>query len=359
MIIKMFPKKNAITENLDSYTNSYLRVIKYCSSLEQMTFPIPMNIPEWYQNARSKITKAQENAMLWKNDAVRGLTEVPKSIVAYKPIYDIKANKIKNSIRLLADDLSNNSLRMELAEDLGQLEKSLDLQIQVIANNVEMIKKYKDIFLTDAKNLQLVSKAAEQLKDTDSKKIKDLKKDITDLEKLIADLDSWVTAGEVAIGIGLAIVAIGFIDPVNWFTIWVGIGITAAGTIEVIALKIAESVQNKELAKKKNELTDLENDVLCANLMENAVNSILSHTDRLTKDMENMSGIWSQLKDFAVGMKKEITNEKRSLSKEELLASEENFQATQSSTNHYFELAEKLASIDISFEQVEKEAKAS
>ncbi|MFZ5642925.1 MAG: HBL/NHE enterotoxin family protein [Bacillota bacterium] len=354
MIIKLFPAKTAVQQDMDNYINSFASVLKYCHKVEQITMPLPSSVPKWYTQAMDFIANAQVNASSWKSSVCRDLTQMPRNIVSYKPLYQVKAKRIQQNARALANDLQNAGIKSQLIKDLSDIEDSLDLQIQGINNNINNIGKYRDLFQADLNNLGVVCREAETETVADQILIKDLKKEINNLETKIEQLSDWITIGEITAGAGVAIVSIAVaLNPVMGIVAWIGVVVATIGTVGVVVLEIIKIGQESALRDKKNRLTDLESTILNLGTLEQGVKAVFEQSNQLMENMQNMTMIWSNLKSFAGDVRDALEDEKKALSSDDLLETADSFAATSESVEHYFNLADKLSQVSFAFDNRE------
>lgn len=354
MVLKLFPAKTAVQQDMKNYINSFASVLKYCHKVEQITVPLPSSTPKWFPQAIDFIANAQANASMWKSSVCRDLIQMPQTIVSYKPLYQAKAKRIQQNARVLAKDLQNTVIKAQLIKDLSDIEESLDLQIQGINNNINNIGKYRDLFQVDLNNLGIVCREAETETVADQNLIKSLKKEINNLETKIEQLSDWITIGEITAAAGVAIVGIAVaLDPVMGIVAWIGVVVATIGTIEVVVLEIVKICQESQLLEKKNQLTDLEAAVLNLLILEKGVKAVLEQSDLLMENMRNMTMIWSNLQGFAGDVRAALEDEKKALSSDDLLETADSFAVAGESVDHYFDLADKLSQVSFTFDSRE------
>ena len=353
MIINMFPLKDEVKNDIDVYANAIAKVKKYCFAVNSIELTPPQVVPDWYNEAAKNVSTASANASAWDKIVVSNLLQVPKSIVQWKPIYKSKMVQIQQDMRNLANSLSDTTLRSSLIGKLSALEDTLNLQINAITHNIQMIEDYAGKFELDLEHLSQVTKQAEEDEKTDKEKIKDVKNEIFDIEHRIAQYDTWITVGEAMLGGGLAVVALAYtIDPVVGIVFIVFSVVAAVGAVDIVALEICKSVANSKLNEKEKELNEYEQAVTSLALIHSSVQKALDSSKELIDAVHGMAKIWEKLLEFAQNIRSALENEKTVLSKETLLSAVNSLQTTEDTTNCYFDLAEKLASL--SYTNVER-----
>lgn len=356
MKLYTFPLQSSTENTMNQYLNSFGKVMNYCNQVEKLKVPIPTAVPIWYPDGIRQITQAKTNAGIWKSAVSKNLIQLPKNILYYRPVYEDKSSHIKNSLQILADHPTDENTRQHALKMIFELDQTLAGQVKSIELVTQNIQSFEQKFVLDIGNLNDITARAMQDKQVNEKSVKDLKNEITDIEAQISQYDTWITVGEVAIGGGLALVAISFVMTAGtaaMVVLIIGIVVAGLGALEFLGLEIAKSVANSNLAKKKKALNEAEEAAASMHQIQSRLSTVLDASKDLQGHMSGMKGLWVNMGGFASDMRQMLEAEKASLNRETLLRTVQSLKNADTAANDYYQTSEQLQGMN--FQCVDKE----
>ncbi|MGN8968691.1 hypothetical protein [Intestinimonas sp. HCP28S3_D6] len=141
MRLYSFPMKDAVNKEMETYINSFARVMNFCHQTEQLILPVPKNIPAWFAEAEQTTSLAKSNALLWKNSVGGNLLHMPEALLAYQPVYQSKAQTVQNLFQILADHPEDQNSRALAAQHLADLHTVLLSQKNAIQSQTNPLTK--------------------------------------------------------------------------------------------------------------------------------------------------------------------------------------------------------------------------
>ncbi|MDW6094252.1 hypothetical protein SBX64_17065 [Vibrio rhizosphaerae] len=263
------------------------------SQLPTLQLP-PDNWSEFCQT----YTEAQSDALIWVNQVVARLDNVPEDVQSYNGDVMALLKDAMDMAKCMINYPARRTMYVSmLNQDLTMVTKKLDMVLGFVQGTVDALKNFQNILPEMAQKLQNLANMASKEEGVDQKKIAELKDDIANLNK---EIDS-LTAAIVALGIAdAAAIALGTLATVVAFPVGAVAWLFCAPAIAVATTYIvldAEKIKadKAKIEAKEGEMDKRTQDVATLHLLAQTFQQLADSSKEVQDNLEQIVQNWNGL----------------------------------------------------------------
>lgn len=296
----------AVADAQVTYKTQVVLVNTYVNSVFSSQLP-PLNTfpPDW-NDFVTAYQKAGADALLWTNQVMKRLLEVPQDVVnSNDNMMALLNDAVKNANALVANP-QNFAAKIGLQNDLQVIPGQLKLVSDFITGAIAALRNFEDVLPDMAAQLTTIAQKAAADAKADQTQIDKLKADVQRLNNDIQNLTTSIIVLGIADGIALTLGIVATIAawPVGALA-WLVLGPIVAVASLFIALD-AKQIQadNAAIAADQQNITGLTADVATLQLLAQNYTNMASQTQAIQAALTGILAAWTLLEaDIASGVK--------------------------------------------------------
>lgn len=344
-----------VNDIIANAANANNAVLAYSHGLSSTKLPFVPQSPAWYNKFTESYSQIGANALVWQNSLSPRLIAIPKTIVQYGTLFDLRVGMLMQYADLLIANPNDMGVRKSLSDVLVTLTADIDRHQRQVNTFGTDLSGYAGTLQGDAAIMGQAVKDAMKEIGQDEAKVKALTQKIEDLK---AELATWnkVVAGAgigaaVSIFIGLigAVLTVAF-GPVGLLVVGLGVIGTAAGFATLIAGLVKVRQLGNDIAQQSGDLGAVQQRILALRSVQTNVDTLIKLSGTAQTEIGKLVTAWDLLKGGMRSVADDLANSRKRFDALQFVDMRTDFAKAEEDWKSLTEIARKFTNINITLE---------
>ncbi|HYU35829.1 MAG TPA: HBL/NHE enterotoxin family protein [Thermoanaerobaculia bacterium] len=336
--------------------NANNAVLAYSRGLASTKLPFVPNSPAWYTKFTEKYTQIGANAMYWQESISPRLIGIPRTIVSYGGLFELKASLLSQYLDQLILDPKNETARRMLRDTLLEMIRDIDRQQNLVTTFDKDLNGFSNTLNTDADIMSGCVRDAMKEIGQDQKKIEALQKSIADLKSELATWNKVIIGAGLGAGVSIFIGCVGLVlaaafGPIGWLVVGLGVIGAVGGFATMIAAMVKIRQLSNEIDSTSADLGRTQQRVLALQSVQTNVETLIRLSTTAQGEIGKLITAWSLLKGGMQKVADDLGNANKKFQASQFVDMRSDITKAKSDWKDLSALAEKFTKIDIKVEE--------